>query len=67
MTQQQLIQTFLPILILLPVLYSRMRRMTKAQPLKLNRLWIRPAIILAAVTLALLAPQPHPAVRHLVA
>ena len=64
MTQQQLIQTFLPILILLPVLYFRMRRMSRAQPLKLNRLWIRPAIILAVVALVLLAPQPHQAVRH---
>jgi len=65
MTQQQLLQTFLPILILLPVLYFRMRRMSRAQPLKLNRLWIRPAIILAVLALVLLAPQPgHHAVRH---
>ena len=65
MTQQQALQFFLPILILLPVLYFRVRRMTKTQPLKLNRLWIRPAIILAVVALALLAPQPgHHAVRH---
>jgi len=65
MTQQQLLQTFLPILILLPVLYFRTRRMSKAQPLKLNRLWIRPVLILAVVTLVLLAPQPgHHAVRH---
>jgi hypothetical protein len=68
MTQQQLIQTFLPILILLPVLYLRMRRMAGTRPLKLNRLWIQPAIILAVVVLALLAPQPgHHAVRHFVA
>ena len=46
MTQQQTLQLFLPILILLPVLYFRMRRMSKSQPLKLGRLWIRPAIIL---------------------
>ena len=68
MTQQQLLQTFLPIMILLPVLYLRMRRMSRAQPLKLNRLWIRPAIILAVTALALLAPQPgHHMMRHLVA
>ena len=65
MTQQQTIQLFLPILILTPVLYFRMRRMSKAQPLKLNRLWIRPVIILAVVALVLLAPQPgHHVVRH---
>jgi len=65
MTQQQLIQTLLPILILLPVLYLRMRRMAGTRPLKLNRLWIQPAMILAVVALVLLAPQPgHHAVRH---
>ena len=67
MTQQQLLQTFLPILILLPVLYLRMRRMAGTRPLKLNRLWIQPAIILALAALALLAPQPHHVVRHFVA
>jgi Protein of unknown function (DUF1453) len=66
MTQQQTIQLFLPILILLPVLYLRLRRMTKAQPLKLGRLWIRPAIILAVTALALFAPQPgQHVIRHL--
>ena len=67
MTQQQTLQLFLPILILLPVLYFRLRKMTKAQPLKLGQLWIRPAIILAVVALALFAPPPgHQAVRHFV-
>ena len=51
MTQQQAIQLFLPILILLPVLYVRMRRMAKAQPLKLTQMWIRPAIFLGIVAL----------------
>ena len=68
MTQQQALQLFLPILILLPVLYFRVRRMTKAQPLKLGRLWIRPAIILAAAALVVALPQPsHHAVRHFLA
>jgi hypothetical protein len=58
MTQQQAIQLFLPILIIVPVLYFRMRKMAKAQPLKLNRLWIRPAILLAVTVLVLLVPQP---------
>jgi hypothetical protein len=66
MTQQQTLQLFLPILILLPVLYFRLRRMTRAQPLKLGRLWIRPAIILAVTALALFAPPPgQHAIRHL--
>jgi hypothetical protein len=67
MTQHQLIQLFLPIAILLPVLYFRMRGMSRTQPLKMNRLWIRPAIILGVVALVLLAPQPgHHVVRHFV-
>jgi hypothetical protein len=66
MTQQQTLQLFLPILILLPVLYLRMRRMTKAQPLKLSQLWIRPALILAVTALVLFAPPPSQHVaRHL--
>jgi hypothetical protein len=62
MTQQQAIQYFLPILIIVPVLYFRMRRMSRAQPLKLDRLWIRPAIFLALAALALLTPpsRHHP-------
>lgn len=68
MTQQQALQYFLPILIILPVLYLRMRRMTKAQPLKLGRLWIRPAIILLAAGLVVFLPQPgQHAVRHFLA
>lgn len=64
MTQQQTLQLFLPILILLPVLYLRMRRMTKAQPLKLRRMWIRPAIFLALTALVLIAPGPHGERHH---
>jgi len=67
MTQQQALQLFLPVLIILPVLYLRMRKMTKAQPLKLGRLWIRPAIIMAAAALVVFLPQPHQPVRHFLA
>ena len=67
MNQQQVLQFFLPVLIVLPILYFRMRRMAKAQPLKLGRLWIRPAIIIAATALVLFLPQPgQHGVRHLV-
>lgn len=68
MTQQQIFQYFLPVLILLPVIYFRLRRLTKPQPLKLGRLWIRPTFILAAAALVLFAPQPgQHAVRHFLA
>src|ERR1700744_3962336 len=59
MTQHQVIQFVAPLLILVPVLFFRMRRMTRAQPLRLDRLWIRPAIFLAIAALVLLAPPPH--------
>jgi hypothetical protein len=58
MTQHQAIQLFLPILIILPMLYFRGRKMARAQPLKLNRLWIRPVLILATAALVLVAPSP---------
>src|SRR5262245_4297684 len=65
MTQQQALQLFLPILIILPILYFRMRKMAKPQPLKLGRLWIRPAIIVAVAVSVLFLPQPgRHAVRH---
>ena len=67
MTQQQMLQ-FLPILIILPILYLRMRKMTKAQPLKLGRLWIHPAVILLAAGLVVFLPQPgQHTVRHFLA
>lgn len=49
----------LPVLILLPILYFRMRRMTRLRPLKLNQLWIRPAMIVLVALLAIFMPaQP---------
>jgi hypothetical protein len=33
--------------------------MSRAQPLKLDRLWIRPVLFLVVAALALLAPPPH--------
>jgi len=64
MIQQQTLQLFLPILIILPVLYFRMRRMSRAQPLKLGKMWIRPAIFLAIAALALFAPGSHGQPHH---
>jgi hypothetical protein len=57
MTQHQILQFLLPILIVLPLLYLRMRKLAKPQPLKLNRLWIRPVLFLTITVLVLLAPQ----------
>ena len=62
MTQEQLLRIFLPILIVVPVLFFRMRRMSHARPLKLDRMWVLPAFFLVISVLALLAPPPpkHP-------
>jgi Protein of unknown function (DUF1453) len=56
MNQQHFLQFFLLILIMLPVLYLRLRRMSRAQPLKLKQLWIRPALVVTAAVLAVFAP-----------
>jgi hypothetical protein len=60
MTQAQAhqLQLILPFLIIVPVLYLRLRRMSKPQPLKLGRLWLRPALLLTAAALVLWMPQP---------
>ena len=48
----------IPILVILPLVYLRLRRMMRPQPLKLNRLWIRPVIILVLGLGALGASLP---------
>jgi hypothetical protein len=46
------------VLILLPILYLRVRRMATARPLRLSQLWIRPALIFLLAALAIFTPQP---------
>jgi hypothetical protein len=48
----------IPVLVILPLLYFRLRRMMKPTPLKLNRMWIRPLIFLAAGGAVLVASPP---------
>jgi hypothetical protein len=56
----RLIQIILPLLIVLPILYWRMRKSMKPQPLKPKTLLIRPGfIILAAVMLMAASPPPR--------
>ena len=54
---------FLPFLILIPILYFRTRKLSRPQPLKLKRLWIRPAVLVLVAALVIWAPQPG-LVRH---
>jgi hypothetical protein len=56
--QPDLLTYLIPVLVLLPLLYFRMRRSLKPQALKLNRLWIRPAILIVMALLVLLTPLP---------
>jgi Protein of unknown function (DUF1453) len=57
MTQQQL-QFILPILIIVPVLFLRMRRMSKPQPLKPGQLLVRPMLLAVIAAMVLFMPQP---------
>ena len=61
-----LIRILLPIIIIVPILFLRARRMGKMRPLKLRYMMIRPALILIIAGLVLFLPQPgHPA--HVIA
>jgi hypothetical protein len=50
--------TLIVVVALLPLLYFRLRKMLKPQPLKLGRMWIRPVLLVVVAALALFAPQP---------
>ena len=56
--RQGTLPLLLPLLIIVPILILRLRRSLKPQALKLNRLWIRPAVLIVLAVLALLAPLP---------
>ena len=42
--QPSQLQLLLPLVIIIPILFFRLRKMSKPEPLKLGRLWIRPAL-----------------------
>jgi hypothetical protein len=58
MAQQNALTYVVPVLIVLPLLYRRLRKLLQPQELKLRRLWIRPAIYLVLAAVAILAPTP---------
>ena len=53
------LQFVIPLLIILPILYFRMRRSLKPQRLKPNSLLIRPALIIVVAVVALAASPPR--------
>jgi hypothetical protein len=50
---------YVPVLIVLAVLALRMRRLGRARPLKLERLWIAPILMLAATVAVIAQAPPH--------
>lgn len=55
---KQLIQTLLPILVVVVVVGLRLRSMSKEQPLKSQRLWVLPAILVVLGAVSLFANPP---------
>lgn len=49
----------IPILIVVALMALRMRRMSREQPLKLERLWVAPALVLAAAVAVLWRAPPQ--------
>jgi len=58
MAEQNTLTYVIPVLIVLPILYRRLRKLLQPQELKWRRLWIRPAIYLVLAAVAVLAPTP---------
>ena len=56
--QPSQLQLLLPLVIIIPILFFRLRKMTRPEPLKLGRLWIRPALVLLGCTVVLFLPRP---------
>jgi hypothetical protein len=56
--QDQALPYVIAAVIVLPLLYRRLRKLLQPQELKLRRLWIRPAIYLLLAAGAVLAPTP---------
>ena len=48
----------LPLLVIVPLVIFRLWRSMKPRALKLDRLWVRPAVLIVVAVLALLAPIP---------
>ncbi len=54
------LQILIPVLVILPILYFRMRRSLKAQRLKPGSLLIRPALIIVVAIGVMVAAPPQP-------
>jgi hypothetical protein len=60
---QSPLATLIPIVIIFAVFLFRMRKMTGVRPMKLPKLWIRPAIICVVAGIFLYSAPPHSIVQ----
>lgn len=65
MENQSFIRTLAPFVIIGTIVALRARKMSSVQPMKLNRLWVRPAIMLAISAGLLIATPPESALQAL--
>lgn len=63
---QNLMSTLLPLVIVFVVVLLRMRRMSGVRPMRLQSLWIRPAIVTIVAALLVYNAPPHGAVQVLI-
>jgi hypothetical protein len=61
-----LLPTLIPLIIIFAVFLLRMRRMSRVQPMRLGRLWIRPVIVVIAAALILYSTPPQSLVQVLI-
>jgi hypothetical protein len=63
---QSPLMTLLPMAIILLIVILRMRRMTGVRPMRLNMLWIRPAIVTVIAALVVYSAPPHSVLQGLI-
>jgi len=62
----QTLQLLIPLVIIIPIILLRARRLSRKQPLKLGLLLIRPVLLLAVCVLYFAVPQPGVPPHHFV-
>ncbi len=63
---QSPLSTLIPIAIVLVILVLRMRKMTGVRPIRLQMLWIRPAIVSVVAAMVLYTAPPHGLLQDMV-
>lgn len=63
---QSIVSTLIPMAIILLVIVLRMRKMTGVRPMRLQMLWIRPAIVAVVAAILVYTAPPHGLLQLLV-